>query len=93
MANGYVASRYHKGATRATLRIVNDNQEVDFYYKLPGQSWKKTEESAEVSGMQHNVLGGFLDLRPALFATGKGQATFRTFRFWPKANVPNAILG
>jgi len=89
VANGYVASLYHKGATRATLRIVNDRQEIDFYYKLPGQSWKKTEESAEVSGMQHNVLGGFLDLRPALFATGQGQATFRNFRYWPETKVPS----
>jgi len=45
IANGYVPSRQQKGATRATLRIVNDNQEVDFYFRLPGQSWQKTRES------------------------------------------------
>lgn len=88
LANGYVPSRYHKGVTRATLRVVNDHQEVDFYYRLPGQPWRKTEESAEISGMDHNVLGGFLDVRPALFAAGEGQATFRNFRFWPKVNAP-----
>jgi len=88
LANNYVPSRSHKGATRVTLRIVNDDQELDFYYKLPGQAWQKTEESAEVSGMHHNVLGGFLDLRPALFATGQGQATFRNFRYWPTVKVP-----
>jgi xylan 1,4-beta-xylosidase len=88
MANGYVPSRQQKGATRATLRIVNDNQEVDFYFRLPGQSWQRTRESAEVSGMHHNVLGGFLDLRPAVFAAGSGSASFRNFRYWPEAKVP-----
>lgn len=67
-------------ASRATLRIVNDHQEVDFYYRLPGGEWKRTQESAEVSSVSHNVLGGFLSLRPALYACGSGRATFRLFR-------------
>jgi xylan 1,4-beta-xylosidase len=65
---------------RATLRIVNQQQEVDFYYRLPGEDWKRTQESAEVSGINHNVLGGFLSLRPALYASGSAYATFRSFR-------------
>ncbi|MGA9671314.1 MAG: family 43 glycosylhydrolase [Terracidiphilus sp.] len=88
LANGYIPSRLEKGVTRATLRIVNDRQEIDFYYRLPGQRWQKTQESAEISGMQHNVLGGFLDVRPALYACGSGAATFRTFRYWPQVQVP-----
>jgi xylan 1,4-beta-xylosidase len=88
IANGYVPSREHQGASRATLRIVNDRQEIDFYYRLPGQNWRKTQESAEISGMNHNVLGGFLDVRPAVFAAGQGHATFRNFRYWPQVEVP-----
>ena len=88
IANGYIPSRQEQGATRATLRIVNDRQELDFYYRLPGQSWKRTEESAEISGMNHNVLGGFLDVRPAVYACGSGKAAFRSFRYWPLVNVP-----
>jgi beta-xylosidase len=88
LANGYIPSRTQKGATRATLRIVNDRQEVDFYYRLPGESWQRTQESAEISGMHHNVLGGFLDVRPAVFAAGQGHATFRNFRYWPEVKVP-----
>jgi len=88
LANGYVPGRYHPGATRATLRLVNDRQELDFYYRLPGEPWKRTQESAEVSGMHHNVLGGFLDLRPAVYASGSGKATFRNFRYWPEVKVP-----
>jgi xylan 1,4-beta-xylosidase len=88
LPNGSMRESGVKSATRATLRVVNDRQEVDFYFKLPGQEWKKTEASAEISGMHHNVLGGFLDVRPAVYACGSGEATFRNFRYWPDVNVP-----
>jgi xylan 1,4-beta-xylosidase len=88
LANGYIPSRQQKGTARATLRIVNDRQEIDFYYRLPGQSWRKSKESAEISGMHHNVLGGFLDVRPAVYACGSGKATFRGFRYWPEVKAP-----
>jgi xylan 1,4-beta-xylosidase len=88
IANGYVPSRQQKGATRATLRVVNDRQEVDFYFRLPGKGWQRAAESAEISGMQHNVLGGFLDVRPAVYACGAGKATFRNFRYWAGIEVP-----
>src|ERR1019366_6833953 len=39
LANGYVPSRLQKGATRAILRVVNDRQEVDFYFRLPDKGW------------------------------------------------------
>jgi len=88
IANGYVPTRQQKGATRATLRVVNDRQEVDFYFRLPGRTWQRAPESAEISGMQHNVLGGFLDVRPAVYACGSGKATFRNFRYFSEAKVP-----
>ena len=88
LANGYVPSRLQKGATRAILRVVNDRQEVDFYFRLPDKGWQRTQESAEISGMQHNVLGGFLDVRPAIYASGSGKATLRNFRYWPEVKVP-----
>ncbi len=88
LANGYVPGRLEKGTTRATLRVVNDRQEVDFYYRVEGQPWRKARESAEISGMNHNVLDGFLDVRPAVYAAGTGKATFRAFRYWPGVNVP-----
>lgn len=85
---GSMHSRQEKGATRATLRIVNDRQEIDYYYRLPGKPWVKTEDSVEISGMHHNVLGGFLDVRPAIYASGTGKAIFRAFRYWPEVKAP-----
>jgi xylan 1,4-beta-xylosidase len=80
LASGYTPETGVK-TTRATLRIVNDRQEIDFYYRLPGENWKRTQESAEVAGLNQNVLGGFLSLRPALYACGSGHATFRSFQY------------
>ena len=88
IANGYVPSHVEKGATRATLRVVNDRQEVDFYFRLPGKSWQRMQESAEIAGMDHNVLGGFLDVRPAIYASGAGKALLRNFRYWPDVKAP-----
>jgi beta-xylosidase len=88
LANGLIADSYKKPVTRATLRIVNDDQELDFYFRLPDQPWQRTPESAEISGLHHNVLGGFLDLRPALSAWGAGNARFRNFRYWPEVKLP-----
>jgi len=57
-------------------------------WRAPGKGWQRAPESAEISGMQHNVLGGFLDVRPAVYACGSGKATLRSFRYFPEARVP-----
>jgi xylan 1,4-beta-xylosidase len=88
LANGFTVASRDTRSTRATLRIVNDRQEVDFYFRLPNRPWHRTQESAEISGMHHNVLGGFLDVRPALSSWGAGNATFRSFRYWPEIKLP-----
>jgi len=88
LGNGLVLNHSLANPTRATVRIVNDRQEIDFYFRLLDQPWQRTQESAEISGMHHNILGGFLDVRPALSAWGTGDATFRNFRFWPELKIP-----
>jgi xylan 1,4-beta-xylosidase len=88
VGNGLTFDHKSPAPTRATLRIVNDRQEIDFYFRADAQTWQRTEESAEISGMHHNVLGGFLDVRPALCAWGANSATFRKFRYWPEVNLP-----
>ena len=76
---------------RATLRIVNDDQVVDFYHKVVDGSlaskWTHVRDSLDVSCYQQNAIGGFLDLRPALYACGTGSATFRN---WSYAAKPSA---
>ncbi len=71
----------HVPARRATLRVVNDHQDVEAFYALPGQPWQRVGRAWEVSGIQHNTLSGFRSVRPALYACGSGTATFRQFRY------------
>lgn len=76
-------------AAGARLRIVNNDQEVDFFYRLPDVSspgeWTHIRDTLDVTCYQQNALGGFLDLRPALYACGTGTATFRNWSYLPSA--------
>lgn len=60
------------GRTTARLRIVNDRQDMRFYYG-EGGGWRILQPSMEVSA------GGAL--RAALFASGGGRAKFGGFRY------------
>ncbi|MDR1673727.1 MAG: family 43 glycosylhydrolase [Bacteroidales bacterium] len=61
------------------LRIVNDNNEVSFYYSADGKEWIRLERSLELTGFNHNVFGGFLSLRAGVYAFGEGEAVFDNF--------------
>ncbi|GGA81919.1 hypothetical protein GCM10011511_01090 [Puia dinghuensis] len=51
------------------------------FYSTDGVHWRKIESSLEVSGMNHNALGGFLSLRIGLCSIGDGTVRFRDFRY------------
>ena len=63
-------------ARRIRLRLQNSENVVTFFYQVPGGRWKK-ERSFEVAGYNHNVVDGFLSLRPGFFAAGSGVVRFR----------------
>ncbi|HEY4784689.1 MAG TPA: family 43 glycosylhydrolase [Bacteroidales bacterium] len=65
------------------LRLKNINSTVDMYYSTDGGKWAKIENSAEVSGLNHNVLGGFLSLRLGLCSMGEGKIKFKNFTYNP----------
>lgn len=65
------------------LKLKNINHTVDMYYSIDGAKWNKIENSLEVSGMHHNVLGGFLSLRIGLCSIGEGSVKFKKFRYVP----------
>ncbi|UZR96459.1 family 43 glycosylhydrolase [Chondrinema litorale] len=65
------------------LQLRNINNTVNMYYSLDGKTWLKTENSLEVSGFHHNVLGGFLSLRIGLVSTGEGKVKFKNFEYYP----------
>jgi len=67
---------------RMVMRVTNDRHIVTFDTSGDGgQSWQRFDRGMEVSGYHHNVRGGFLMLRPGLYAAGPGEAKFRRFVF------------
>ncbi len=66
---------------RLHVRLVNDRNVVSAYTSGDGETWMKFGTGWEVSGYHHNVMGGFLSLRPAIYAAGTGEVRFRGFRY------------
>ena len=65
------------------LRMKNINSTVDLFYSLDGENWIKIENSLNISGFHHNVLGGFMGVRIGLCAIGEGAVKFRNFKYEP----------
>ncbi len=61
------------------LKVMNDENEISFYYSADGKSWNRAERSIDATGFNHNVFGGFMSLRAGLFAFGNGDVKFDNF--------------
>lgn len=62
------------------IRIANKRHVVAIHVSGDGgRTWTRFDRGMEVSGYHHNVRGGFLMLRPGLYAAGKGAARFSNF--------------
>ncbi|PZQ56512.1 MAG: xylan 1,4-beta-xylosidase [Novosphingobium pentaromativorans] len=71
----------HK-ARSLRLRVTNHENVVTWYYSYDeGKNWQRHGTRMEVSGIHHNVFGGFLSLRFGIYAAGSGQARLRDFRY------------
>lgn len=67
---------------RMLMRVRNNRHIVSFHTSADGgKTWKRFDRGMEVSGYHHNVRGGFLMLRPGLYAAGSGEARFRNFTY------------
>lgn len=74
---------------RMKIRIANKRHIVAIHTSGDnGVTWKRFDRGMEVSGYHHNVRGGFLMLRPGLYAAGPGEARFRDFRFRALPDAP-----
>lgn len=65
--------------THGYLRILNDENEISFYFSADAENWERVERSIESSGFNHNVFGEFLSLRAGLFAFGKEEVSYDNF--------------
>ncbi len=68
-------------ATRKVhLHLTNHENVVTFRHSHDdGRTWQQHPWQMEVSGLHHNVFGGFVSLRPALFSAGAGEVRARNF--------------
>ena len=66
---------------RVRVRLVNRENVLTFQYAVDGGTWKQHPWQMEVSGLHHNVFGGFLSLRLALFSAGNGELLARRFNY------------
>jgi xylan 1,4-beta-xylosidase len=68
------------GPRRVHVRLTNREDVITWHYSHDaGKTWIQHAWQMEVSGFHHNVFGGFLSLRPALFSAGAGQVRMRSF--------------
>ncbi|MHB8962651.1 MAG: family 43 glycosylhydrolase [Saccharofermentanales bacterium] len=63
------------------LKIRKRSHIVSYFYSIDGVNYSKCEVSDDVSCYEHNILGGFLSMRPGLFAAGEGTATVVDFSY------------
>ncbi|NBW08483.1 MAG: xylan 1,4-beta-xylosidase [Caulobacteraceae bacterium] len=67
---------------RMHMRLTNDNHIVTCYSSPDGVTWTKFDRQMEVSGYHQNVRGGFMMLRPGIYAAGgSGEARFKNFKY------------
>jgi len=74
-------SRIAFSGKRIRLKLVNHRQDASYYFSEPGGGWRKIEYSDDISGFQHNFYGGFISVRPGIYAAGEGKAVFNYFRY------------
>ena len=66
-------------ANTAHLGIINRRNFVEFLASENGRDWHTLVANYDASGFQTNILHGFQALRPALSASGAGEARFANF--------------
>lgn len=75
-------ARRPQRARTMRLRLHNDAHVLTQSYSLDdGRTWTRHDTRMEVSGLHHNVFGGFLSLRVGIYVAGAGSARLRDFSY------------
>ncbi|EDY81542.1 glycosyl hydrolase, family 43 [Verrucomicrobiia bacterium DG1235] len=69
-------------ARKVRVRITNDRNVITYHYSTDnGNSWRLHPTRMEVSGLHHNVFGGFLSLRIGICSFGTGKVKLSQFSY------------
>lgn len=69
-------------ARSVRIRVSNDDNVITYRYSDDeGRNWKLHGLRMEVSGLNHNVFGGFLSLRIGIYSAGQGRVRLTQFNY------------
>lgn len=63
------------GKCRLHIRLRNTDNIINGWYSVDGRQWHHYPWAFDMQGYHHNTLGGFLSVRPGIYAGGDGKAT------------------
>jgi xylan 1,4-beta-xylosidase len=64
------------------IRLTNDRHIVTFHYSHDGgKTWILHGHRMEVSGIHHNVFGGFLSLKVGIYSANQGSILLQNFSY------------
>lgn len=67
---------------RVRVRLTNDEHIVTYEYSHDdGRTWRLHPTRMEVSGLHHNVFGGFLSLKVGIYSARSGAIVLSDFRY------------
>ena len=69
------------GACKVWIRLRNTDNIISGWYSTDGKNWNKYPWGFDVQGFHHNTLGGFLSVRPGIYAGGEGEAKITDFTY------------
>lgn len=75
-------ARMQNKAKFVSVRLINDHHVITYQYSYDaGKTWHTFPTRMEVAGLNHNVFGGFLSLKAALYSVGAGSVEYSNFRY------------
>lgn len=81
-AEEQVWARQKTAGRRVRIRMTNDRNVVTFHHSRDeGRTWTRLDTRMEVSGLHHNVFGGFLSLKIGIYSAGDGAVTLSDFAY------------
>lgn len=67
---------------KVRLRVTNAENVITWHHSSDdGRTWTRHPTRMEVSGMHHNVFGGFLSLKLGIYCTGEGHVRLTDFKY------------
>jgi xylan 1,4-beta-xylosidase len=67
---------------RVCIRLTNDNNVITWHYSHDdGKTWVLHGLRMEVSGIHHNVFGGFVSLKVGIYSASEGSTLVRAFTY------------